>query len=218
MVSPAAQADSAFVADPRRLLASLRAELPYLGNAEFRFRPLVEADAERLYEASRNPDFTRYIALAPARDLEHAIAQVRDLLAAQAFGDSAAFACVRHDDLERWCGILRVTPWRDGLEMGLWAHPDVWGGTGTRMARLAVAVGFTGCTTPVVYAKADHRNRGGQRVLEYCFMSRIGPAQADTESGARLVGDEWMVRREVFERSMRLAAPAVGPAARRDAG
>lgn len=211
---PAAAGASLHASDPLELLAALRAEMPYLGNSEFRFRPLVEADSARLYDASRHPEFNRYIPIARSRDVAHATRQVQDMLATQSSGRLAVMACVRGTDFDNWSGILRVSPWRDGLEMGLWAHPDAWGGNGSRIARLAVAVGFHGCATPCVYAKADHRNRAGQRVLEYCFMRRIGRAEAPTESGERLSGDEWVVSREDFARAIH-AAPRAEQASRR---
>src|SRR5690606_23346734 len=90
-----------------------------------------------------------------------ALARIRSVLADEADGKLIAFACERPGPDRQWVAIFRFTPWRDGLETGLWLHPDGWGkGYGTGVIATAIATAFARTDIPAVYSKTTADNVG----------------------------------------------------------
>ncbi|MCP5264640.1 MAG: GNAT family N-acetyltransferase [Burkholderiaceae bacterium] len=201
-------------------LRQLFGALPHLGSDTLGFRPIHRDDVAWLWDATRNPLFNRFLTWTQPESMSEAAEQIDALLAANESREVAAFACFPIGDPTRWAAIYRFTPWKDGLEMGLWTHPDFWGsGWGTRIATLAVNAGFEATAAHTMYAKTANENHPAQAVLRKCGLVPGGAASAPTNDGRLLVGTEWSIGRaryaEITHRSgsmsLGLASAGVNP-------
>ncbi|SRR5690554_357985 len=192
-----AAAGEAALQGPALYLSQLRRELPRVMAGELRYRPVAADDYWRLWLATRHPEFNRCLPWPAPSEPTGALERMRALVADEAAGKLVAFACERPDDERQWVAIFRFTPWRDGLETGLWLHPDGWGkGYGTRIIATAIDTAFARTAIPAVYSKTTADNIGACRITTRCGMTAIGPASAPDDRGGTIHGIEWRITRE----------------------
>lgn len=184
-------------AGPALFLAQLRHQLPRVMAGELRFRPLARDDYWRLWLATRHPEFNRCLPWPAPDEPGEALARIRAVMADEAAGKVIAFACEPLDQSRQWVAIFRFTAWRDGLETGLWLHPDGWGkGYGTSIIATAIATAFAHTAIPAVYSKTTADNLGACRITTRCGMTAIGQANAPDDRGGMITGIEWRILRE----------------------
>jgi len=192
-----AAAGEAALQGPALYLSQLRRELPRVMAGELRYRPVAADDYWRLWLATRHPEFNRCLPWPAPSEPTGALERMRALVADEAAGKLVAFACERPDDERQWVAIFRFTPWRDGLETGLWLPPDGWGkGYGTRIIATAIDTAFARTAIPAVYSKTTADNIGACRITTRCGMTAIGPASAPDDRGGTIHGIEWRITRE----------------------
>ncbi len=196
-IQPARAAAPEALHGPALYLAQLRRELPKAMAGDLRYRPLAADDYWRLWLATRHPEFNRCLPWPAPTEPAGALERMRRLMADEAAGRLIAFACERADEARRWVAIFRFTPWRDGLETGLWLHPDGWGkGYGTGIIATAIATAFARTAIPAVYSKTTAANIGACRITTRCGMTAIGAASAPDDRGGMIEGIEWRITRE----------------------
>ena len=209
-----AAAGEAALQGPALYLSQLRRELPRVMAGELRYRPVATDDYWRLWLATRHPEFNRCLPWPAPTQPAGALERMRDLLADEAVGRLIAFACERPSEGRQWVAIFRFTAWRDGLETGLWLHPDGWGqGHGTRIIATAIETAFARTAIPAVYSKTTADNVGAHRITTRCGMTAIGPASAPDDRGGMIHGIEWRITRQEAARRKadRSAARVTGP-------
>ncbi|MFA7503859.1 MAG: GNAT family N-acetyltransferase [Burkholderiaceae bacterium] len=185
------------LAGPALYLAQLRRELSTARAGELRFRPVASDDYWRLWLATRHPGFNRCLPWPAPEEPAIALERMRSVMADEAAGRLIAFACERPDQDRQWVAIFRFTAWRDGLETGLWLHPDGWGkGYGTGIIATAIETAFARTAIPAVYSKTTADNVGACRITTRCGMTAIGPASAPDDRGGTIQGIEWRITRE----------------------
>lgn len=199
---------------PALYLAQLRRELPKVMAGDLRYRPVATDDYWRLWLATRNPEFNRCLPWPAPAEPANALERMRGMMADEAAGKLIAFACERPDQNRQWVAIFRFTAWRDGLETGLWLHPDGWGkGYGTGIIATAIETAFARTAIPAVYSKTTADNIGACRITTRCGMTAIGTASAPDDRGGMIQGIEWRItRKEAARRGQAtgMAAPAAG--------
>lgn len=89
------------------------------------FRDVARCDGFALFEATRNPEFNRHL-LWPAPAEEGAIfVQIDKLIREHTLGNALILSlCDRKTGT--WLGLARIQAWSDGVEFGLYMHPDTW--------------------------------------------------------------------------------------------
>ncbi len=196
---------------PVHYLAQLRHQLPRVMAGELRFRPIASDDYWRLWLATRNPEFNRCLPWPAPSEPSGALARIRAVMADEAAGKLIAFACERPDQDRQWVAIFRFTTWRDGLETGLWLHPEGWGkGYGTGIIAAAIETAFARTAIPAVYSKTTADNVGACRITTRCGMTAIGQASAPDDRGGMITGIEWRITREEAARRRQAAAVEAG--------
>ena len=89
------------------------------------FRTVAKSDVFPLFLATEHEDFNRFL-LWPAPVTHKEITpQIEKLIKESDLNRIVALSlCDR--DTGAWNGLVRLTPFRDGLELGMWLHPGVW--------------------------------------------------------------------------------------------
>lgn len=89
------------------------------------FRPFARADGFPLFEATRHPEFNRNL-LWTAPETEQGIFQQVDKLVREHTLGRALILSICQRQTGEWQGLLRIEDYEDGVEIGLYLHPDSW--------------------------------------------------------------------------------------------
>ena len=177
----------------RALVSKLKTLFDHRYARNITFRALARADAFPLYQATRDPEFNRFLLWnAPLLDRD-ILPQVDKLLRASKT-DNSVVVSMCEKDTGTWIGVTILKPFRDGLEMSLYLHPSRWNtgivfpcGRGVieavfqlepslplyvrmhpdnrRMEKICLAYGFR----PTDGDVAQHETAGDLSLLVYCL-------------------------------------------------
>jgi len=89
------------------------------------FRPFARSDGFPFFEATRHPDFNRNLMWVAPETEKGIFQQVDKLVREHMLGRALILSiCQRHTGV--WQGLLRIQDYLDGVEIGLYLHPDSW--------------------------------------------------------------------------------------------
>lgn len=166
-----------------KALSSLRySQLDY-ATPNYCFRSFVKADVYPLLAACQNPHFNRFLLWAPPKDMQEAMIQARKLIREDSLNQSVTFSIVEQTT-GRWAGFLRWLPFRDGLTISLWMHPDFWGNGATReLSDGVLQVAFEVTDLDNLYALMQPENRGSIRLAKAQKMVYVDALDLSHDDG-----------------------------------
>lgn len=147
-------------------------------------RPCL-ADAVPLFEATRHPEFNRFLLWKAPGRIEEMEQRVSLVLAQDARNELCAVAA-RERMNSRFVALLRLTPMAQlgSLEMGYWTHPDFWGGGYTsELVRRCVHTAMSCPGVQRIVAMAADENLASCALLERSGFVRKHVTPRDTEHG-----------------------------------
>lgn len=149
------------------------------------FRPFTRSDIFPLFVATRNPRFNEYL-LWPAPDTMQSLVPWLEKLLGAALANEMAVCSACEKDSGRWLGMLLVKRYRDGAEIGLALHPDVW----SRRVVFALGDALIGVLSEnfpalPIYCRVNPANHRMERVCGY-----YGFEVVDHEKAPRTTGEE----------------------------
>lgn len=89
------------------------------------FRDVARCDGFALFTATQNPEFNKHL-LWPAPSEENSIFLQIDKLIREHTLNNAVILSVCDRYSGTWMGLARLQYWKDGIEMGLYLHPETW--------------------------------------------------------------------------------------------
>ncbi len=93
---------------------------------EIVYRPLCRSDAFFLYQAaSSTPEFNRYLLWNTPNNLADVLIQIDKLLRQTQLDQSYSFSLTDRAT-GSWLGFTVLKPYRDGIEMSSYIHPQYW--------------------------------------------------------------------------------------------
>jgi len=153
------------------------------------FRCLARADVFPWFAATRHPGFNRMLVWdAPADEAqmtERADRWLREI---------AAFRRVMMSGVHRvtgqWRGAVLVLPYRDGLEVGMTLHPEVWGRwmPETFMRPAIESIRRVAPETPI-YVRTHRENDKIHKLMRYYGFETNGEESAQREDGTTMAVD-----------------------------
>jgi ribosomal-protein-alanine N-acetyltransferase len=183
----------------------------YYHTERLALRPFAFADIWPLWEATRDPGFNRQLRWHAPSTAEDLGLRLERFLAQFKRGELAALSALQRKT-GQWVAMYRFTPWRDGLEMGLWIHPAYWrDGIGSELTRLAILIAFSETAVSALYACVQPGNLAAQRVLQKVGLVQQERCVTPHESGAPLDTLVYVMTRQAYaDRSRCEGAGAVG--------
>lgn len=189
---------------PDRLSAGLSGVFDRHRAKNVTFRALARCDAFPLYEATRNEEFNRFL-LWSAPSMEDEILPQVDKLLREVTLRRAVVVSLCDKQTGLWRGAASVRPLRDGVEMGLWLHPNAWNtGIVLTAGRMVIEVLRATWPTVPIYNRVLPDNKKMRRIcLSYGF-EKVDAVTAVHENGHELEfdlfqlnPDKWKVFDEV---------------------
>lgn len=163
-------------------LARLRPIFDLRFAKDIAFRPLARADVFPLFQATRDPAFNQYLLWLMPQDEAETLVQVEKLLRQDRLGQALVLSlCDRPTGA--WRGMAVLKPFRDGLELSLYIHPDQWSrGTVFTCGRGVIEVAFEQLPDLVLYTRI---RPGNQRMERICKHYRFVPTDPSSDMHAR---------------------------------
>jgi RimJ/RimL family protein N-acetyltransferase len=92
---------------------------------DFIYRPFVKADTFPLFEATKNPEFNRYLLWNAPKDISELSEQVEMLLREQSMNQATIISiCEKNNG--QWIGFIKLIHYENNIEMSFWIHPNYW--------------------------------------------------------------------------------------------
>lgn len=166
-----------------KALSALRLSQLDYATPRYCFRPFVKADVYPLLEACKNPHFNRFLLWAPPQTVEEAMVQARKLLRQDSLNESVTFSIVEQTT-GKWAGFLRWLPFRDGLTISLWMHPDFWGnGASKELVDAIFDIAFKVTQLENLYALMQPENKASIRLVKGKKMVHIDALDLTHDNG-----------------------------------
>ena len=184
----------------RELLSQLKKAFSHRLARNITYRSLARADAFPLFQASRDPEFNRYLLWnAPLLDRDM-LPQV-DRLLRESTMEKALALSMCEKDTGTWMGLGVLRPFRDGLELSLYIHPARWNtNTVFTCGRGIIEVVFEhGDQTPL-YVRMHPQNRRMERICLAYRFERVDGEQAQHATQGPLDLNVFRLDKERWER------------------
>lgn len=92
---------------------------------EIAYRCFARADVFPLFEATRHPEFNRYLLWPAPPTFRELVPQSDKMIREGMLGHACTLSIVNRRN-GQWCGFFKVQAFRDGAELGLCFHPEFW--------------------------------------------------------------------------------------------
>lgn len=109
----------------RSLISSLKSTFDRRHVGTIAFRLVARCDSFPLFEATQHPDFNRFLLWPAPQDARDVTVQVDKMIRENSL-DRAVLLSLCDRLTGTWIGIVRLQAYRDGLEFGLYLHPNSW--------------------------------------------------------------------------------------------
>lgn len=198
-------------AGPARRIQRLLERATRHRSARLKLRPLALEDAAPLWQATREPDFNRWLTWQqPARpsELETRVAGMVRRVRRLEVCYLSAFDIAS----DRWVGLYRIEAdpqWaaEGWFELGMWVHPAFWGGGwAAELHALGTEVAFAESDAPGLAARSAVANAKGWKTLERMGFQRLEQYFEPAEGADPIPAYAYRLFRQDWERST--AAPA----------
>lgn len=164
------------------------------------FRDFARADAFPLFQATRDPDFNRFL-LWTAPPAEADILPQADKLLRQATLHTAVVLSMCEKDTGTWVGLALLKPFRDGVELSLYLHPKVWNiGAVFTCGRAIIEVVFDRLPQTPVYTRVRPGNRRMEKICRAYRFEPTAPSQAEHAVDGVIGLDVYRLTRERWDR------------------
>lgn len=111
--------------NPEHMLSRLKGAFDRHLAKNITFRSMARCDAFPLFVASQNENYNRFLLWVAPPNERDILPRVDKLLRDETLGKILALS-ICDKKTGTWRGSLTFRPFRDGIEMGLSLHPDVW--------------------------------------------------------------------------------------------
>ncbi|MBI3510412.1 MAG: GNAT family N-acetyltransferase [Bacteroidetes bacterium] len=140
--------------------------------SRLRFRDMLVADAEILFELNSDPEVIRYTDDPPFNSLEKTRIFIEERLAAYAKAGYGRWIAELKENKEviGWCGLKFVEEKKE-TDVGYRFFRKFWGkGYGTESCGAALEYGFEKLGVKKIFAEARKENAASIRIMEKCGM------------------------------------------------
>ena len=90
------------------------------------YREVARCDGFPLFMATRNPEFNKYISWSAPKEEKDIFLPIDKLIREQNLNESVVLS-ICHKYTGEWMGVARLKEWKDGIEIGIFLHPNYWG-------------------------------------------------------------------------------------------
>lgn len=87
---------------------------------------MSRSDIYPLFVATKNENFNKNLLWGAPEDEESMIKEAEKLLRQSVLNQMAVIS-ISEKNTGKWVGLVKFEDFKDGLEIGLWIHPDYWG-------------------------------------------------------------------------------------------
>lgn len=168
-------------------LTELRSAQLDFATPTYCFRSFVKADAFPLFEASQNEHFNRFLSWSKSQSLDDTVLQVKKLLREESLNQSVTFSILAKKS-GTWAGFLRWIPYKDGLALSFWLHPNFWGGHASKeLLHCIFDIVFKSTALTNLYALIQPENRPSIRLVKNKGMLHVESTQVVHQDGTALL-------------------------------
>lgn len=144
---------------------------------DFIYRPFVKADTFPLFDATRNPEFNRYLLWNAPKDILELTEQVEMLLREQVMNKHLVISSCSLNN-GNWSAFIKLIPFKDGLELSLWVHPNYWQNKNYfQIVNGILQLFFFKTSIPYLYVKVHKDNIKMQKIAQSYFFQHIDEIQ-----------------------------------------
>ena len=162
-------------------LVDVFSNIPTLETERLVLRKLAVSDCFDMYEYSRKPETSEFLAWSPHLDLEYTKAYLQNLKSHYALGMFYDWAVVLkgEDKMIGTCGFTNIYPQNDSAEIGYVINPAYRGrGIAAEAAKRVMEFGFFTLGLNRIEAKYMAGNAASRRVMEKLGMELEGVARS----------------------------------------
>ena len=180
-------------------MARMSLPTPTIETERLLLRPVVDADADALWELHSDAKVLRYWDAPPWRERSRAVRFIATTRQLAEEGTGARVAIERDGVFLGWCAVVRWNPTFRSAGLGYCLNEAAWGkGYATEAARALLGWAYATLDLNRVQAEVDTRNVASARVLEKLGFRREGTLREDCVVNG-VVSDSWvygLLRRE----------------------
>lgn len=185
--------------NPEIMIAQLSSVFDHHYAGRLSFRPLARSDAFALFQASQDPDFTRYLLWSSPSEEVQTVAQVDRLIRETMLRNAIVFSICRKPSGE-WLGYAALLPFRDGVEMGVAIHPQFWN---TRVVFTAssaiVQVLMKMFPGAPIYNRVSPENSRMRRICEAYGFEKVDQVEVPHKAGHTVPLDVYLLNPELVK-------------------
>jgi RimJ/RimL family protein N-acetyltransferase len=179
------------------LMALRSAQLDF-ATPNYCFRAFVKADAFPLFQATQHEEFNRFLLWSKPSSLDATVVQVKKLLREEMSNQSVTFSIVSKHSGE-WAGFLRWIPYKDGLALSFWLHPDFRGGEASHeLSDCVFDIVFKNTQITNLYAFIQPENHPAIVLVKRKNMSQIESRDIIHQDGASRYFHVYLATRDMW--------------------
>ncbi len=110
----------------KEMIEDIKMKCSEMYSKTFFVRNFVRTDVFPLFEATRHPDFNKFSLWPQPESVNTLLPQVKLLELQDRRNEMFIFSlCDKKDG--RWLGVVKGTPYRDGIDLSFWLTEEMWG-------------------------------------------------------------------------------------------
>ena len=163
------------------------------------FRNLSRADAFPLFQATRHPDFNRFLLwVAPVQESD-IMPQVDKLVREGALGNAVVLS-ICEKDTAAWLGLAIIKPFRDGLELSLYLHPSTWNkGIVFTTGRAVIEVMMQNSPGTPIYSRVHPGNRRMKKIFSHYHFEAVEGEAAVHDAHGQLELEVYLLNQTAWQ-------------------
>ncbi len=110
----------------KEMIEDIKMKCSEMYSKTFFVRNFVRTDVFPLFEATRHPEFNKFLLWPQPESVNTLLPQVKLLELQDRRNEMFIFSlCDKKDG--RWLGVVKGTPYRDGIDLSFWLTEEMWG-------------------------------------------------------------------------------------------
>lgn len=165
---------------------------------DFIYRPFVKSDTFPLFDATKNPEFNRYLLWNAPKDIAELTEQTEMLLREQLMNKHLLISACDLISGE-WAGFIKLTPFEDGIELSLWMHPNYWQNKNYFQIVYGILhLFFTKLSLPFIYVKTHIDNIKMQKIMKGYHFQHCRQTYLTHQNQQQLLFDIYRLEKNIW--------------------
>jgi RimJ/RimL family protein N-acetyltransferase len=183
----------------KQIIQEIKGSFDFYRTTNLTFRNMSRSDIYPLFIATKNENFNKNLLWGAPENEVIMIMEAEKLLRQSTLNQMVAIS-IAEKDTGKWVGLVKFEDFKDGLEIGLWIHPDYWGsGIALSTAYSSVEVVFSHSKVNKIYCATRQDNIVVQKMAKKLNFTELERGIKQHKDGREVAYVAYMLEKKNYQ-------------------